>query len=113
MIRLKRIYERAADDDGLRILVERLWPRGISKANAKLDLWAKDVAPTDALRRWHRHQPQRWPEFRERYRRELESNEKAVSELKAMVLGRRATFVFAAAEPEHNSAAVLKEFLGE
>jgi uncharacterized protein YeaO (DUF488 family) len=73
MIKLKRAYEPATNDDGLRILVERLWPRGVTKQKAKIDLWLKDLAPTTELRKWYNHDPDRWPQFRKRYRAELKN----------------------------------------
>jgi len=111
-IDLKRVYEAPSDDDGLRILVERLWPRGLSKANAAIDHWIKDVAPTTQLRTWFGHRPERWAEFRRRYRAELVENDASVKALKKRCAGRQVTFVFAAKDEARNSAVVLREFLG-
>ena len=112
MIRLKRVYEAPSGGDGLRVLVERLWPRGISKANARIDLWTKDLAPSEGLRKWYGHAPARWPVFRELYRAELDRNKDAVAALRQRLKGRKATFVFASRERFQNSASVLKEYLG-
>ena len=110
-IDLKRAYESPSDGDGLRILVERLWPRGLTKARAAIDHWAKDVAPSPDLRAWYGHRPERWPEFCRRYREELARNPAAVDGLRSLCAGRRVTFVFAAKDETRNSAVLLKEFL--
>ncbi|HET9151789.1 MAG TPA: DUF488 domain-containing protein [Gemmatimonadales bacterium] len=111
MIRLKRAYESAEDTDGVRILVERLWPRGVTKARLRLDEWAKDVAPSPALRQWFGHVPERWPEFRRRYFAELRSNEEAWKPLLARARRGRVTLVYAARDTERNGAVALKAFL--
>jgi uncharacterized protein YeaO (DUF488 family) len=111
-IRLKRAYEPPEDGDGRRILVDRLWPRGVSKADAAIDLWLKEVAPTAALRKWFGHEPERWPEFRKRYREELDANP-AVAELRRMAAAGPVTLVFGARDREHNDAVVLAEYLQE
>lgn len=110
-IRLKRIYEPQARSDGVRILVERLWPRGVSKAKAAVDLWMKDIAPSADLRKWFAHDPEKWAEFKRRYRAELEANKDAIDELRRVVAKRTVTFVFAAKDEEKNSAALLKAFV--
>ncbi|MEE8352018.1 MAG: DUF488 family protein [Rhodospirillales bacterium] len=110
-IRLKRVYEPASADDGVRILVERLWPRGLTKTNAAIDHWVKDVAPTSDLRTWFGHRPARWKEFRKRYRLELNENRSAVSSLRELCSGQRVTFIFAAKDVFQNGAVVLKEYL--
>lgn len=110
-IRLKRAYEAPAADDGPRVLVERLWPRGLTKAAAAIDHWTKDVAPTPELRTWYGHRPERWREFRRRYRAELVENGAVVETLRSLCAGQRVTFVFAARDEERNSAVVLREFL--
>ena len=110
-IALKRAYESPSDDDGLRILVERLWPRGVSKADAAIDHWAKDVVPTPQLRTWFGHRPERWAVFRQRYRDELIENVLRVDSLKKLCAGRRVTFVFAAKDVEQNGATVLRKLL--
>ncbi len=110
-IDLKRAYRAPSERDGLRILVERLWPRGLTKAAAAIDHWMKDIAPSPALRTWYGHRPERWPEFRRRYRAELAGNRAAVESLRSLSAGRQVTFVFAAKDAERNSAVVLKDFL--
>lgn len=112
MIKLKRAYEAAAPGDGLRILVERLWPRGVSKQNAKIDLWLKDFAPSTELRRWYGHDPARWPAFRKRYWAELKRQGDLLALLKLVTQKETVTFVYAASDQEHNSAVALKDFLG-
>lgn len=110
-IRLKRVYDPPSPDDGLRVLVERLWPRGLTKEQAKVELWLKEVAPSTQLRQWYGHDPAKWPEFRRRYVEELRGNP-AVGELRRLLKEHPVTtFVFAARDPERCSAAVLKEFL--
>lgn len=111
MIRLKRAYEPAGASDGRRVLVERLWPRGVSKRRLRLDEWAKDVAPSPALRRWFGHDPRRWTEFRRRYFAELRANRAAWQPLLAFARRGRVTFVYAARDLEHNGAVALKAFL--
>lgn len=110
-IRLKRAYQPASADDGVRILVERLWPRGVSKTDAALDHWAKDIAPTPELRTWFGHRPARWQRFRTRYRRELNDNQSAVRSLRELCAGHQVTFIFAAKDVLRNGAVVLKEYL--
>ena len=113
-VRLKRAYERPAKDDGRRVLVERLWPRGLTKERAAIDDWLKDVAPSPELRRWYRHRPERWPEFQRRYRDELKTGAARAALEKLQALGRdvRLTLVFAAKDETRCSAAVLKDVLG-
>jgi uncharacterized protein YeaO (DUF488 family) len=110
-IRLKRAYEPRTEDDGTRILVERLWPRGVSKDEAAIDFWAKEVAPSPELRKWYGHDPARWKEFRRRYLAELDANEDALRDLRSRLKEGPVTFVFAAKDPEHSSALLLKEYL--
>ena len=109
--RLKRIYEAPSRDDGFRVLVERLWPRGMKKEDAHIDLWLKDVSPSPELRRWYAHDVAKWPEFRRRYTAELESNPEPVALLRERAKKGKVTLLFAARDEEHNSAVVLKEFL--
>ncbi len=111
MINLKRAYENPSNRDGLRILVERLWPRGVRKEKAAIDLWLKDVAPTPELRKWYGHDPHRWPEFRRRYWKELEQKGDLTVLLRHVAAAGTVTFVYAASDKERNSAVVLKEFL--
>lgn len=110
-IALKRAYEKPTSDDGCRILVERLWPRGLSKRDAKIDYWAKDAAPSPELRRWFGHDPAKWEEFRRRYLRELGTRWAALEPIRERLRSGRVTFVFAARDLRHNSAVVLKEYL--
>jgi uncharacterized protein YeaO (DUF488 family) len=111
MIKLKRAYEKPARDDGERILVERLWPRGLTKPQAKVDLWLKDVAPSTELRKWFGHDPDRWDEFRRRYQKELRSKEDLIELLKRKAKAGTITLIYAARDEEHNGALVLKQFL--
>ena len=111
MIHLKRVYETRSSMDGERILVERLWPRGITKAKAAVDIWLKDVAPSPELRKWFGHDPARWKQFEQRYWKELQSNPKVVEELRSRLKRGTVTFVYAAHDEEHNGAFALKEFL--
>ena len=111
MIQLKRAYDEPAKDDGLRILVDRLWPRGVSKVEAHIDEWLKDVAPTPALRTWFGHDPERWAEFRRRYTAELKQRTEAIAELRDLISGKRVTFVYGAKDRGHTHAIVLKDFV--
>lgn len=111
MIGLKRAYEPAAASDGRRVLVERLWPRGVTKARLRLDEWRKEVAPSPELRRWFGHEPQKWPEFRRRYFAELRANEEAWRPLLTAARRGRVTFVYAARDEARNGAVALKAFL--
>lgn len=111
MIKLKRVYEPPGPEDGCRVLVERLWPRGISKEKASLDLWLKDVAPSPELRTWFGHDPAKWDEFRKRYFEELKENEDAVDKLRELDRKGSVTFVYAAKDMEHNAAVALKDFI--
>lgn len=111
-IRLKRVYEPPAPEDGYRILVERLWPRGFSKEQAKLDLWVKDAGASNGLRTWFGHDPLKWEEFRRRYRKEIRSRPEIIRQLTGAVRTHgTVTFLFAARDAAHNSAVALKEFL--
>ncbi len=110
-IALKRAYEKPTPDDGCRILVERLWPRGLSKRDARIDLWAKDAAPSPELRRWFGHDPAKWDEFRRRYLQELRAHPEALEPIRERMRAGRVTFVFAARDPRHNSAVILKAYL--
>jgi len=110
-IQLKRVYESPTDIDGLRILVDRLWPRGLSKTAAKIDFWAREVAPSNELRRWYQHEQEKWPEFQRRYFAELGNNPDAVHELIAKIGNENATFLFSSKETAMNNATALKEYL--
>jgi uncharacterized protein YeaO (DUF488 family) len=110
-IRLKRAYEAPARSDGRRVLVERLWPRGLTKARARIDLWPKEIAPSPALRKWYSHDVGKWSEFRARYARELRARAQALADLRRLASQGTLTLIYAARDQEHNSALVLKEFL--
>jgi uncharacterized protein YeaO (DUF488 family) len=111
MISFKRAYEKPAREDGFRVLVERLWPRGVTKADAALDLWLKDIAPSTELRRWFGHDPARWETFCRRYWSELAAKPEAVQLLREHVQGGPVTLVYGAKDEEHNAAVALKKFL--
>jgi uncharacterized protein YeaO (DUF488 family) len=113
-IAIKRAYEPAAKSDGRRILVDRLWPRGVKRDTAAIDEWMKDAAPSTELRRWFAHDPARWKEFIQRYRKELASPtaEAAMERLRKLASGRKVTLVYAAADSEHNNAVALRTILG-
>lgn len=110
-IRLKRVYEPPTEDDGTRILVERLWPRGVSKVKAAIDLWLKEIAPSAELRKWYGHDSARWDEFRRRYEAELDQKGDRLDDLKKRLKEGPVTFVYAAKDESHNSALVLKGYL--
>ncbi len=112
-VRLKRAYEPPAAADGARILIDRLWPRGIKKADAAIDRWLKELAPSTELRRWFGHEVERWPEFRRRYRAELDRHRELVEELRALARQQRLTLVYGAKDEAHNDAVVLGELLAE
>jgi len=111
MIKIKRIYEAPLKDDGFRVLVDRLWPRGISKEKAKIDLWLKDIAPSDALRKWFGHKGERWEEFKKRYLKELKDKKELIGQLKTAKKKGTVTLLFAAKDIERNNAVVLKDML--
>ena len=111
MIKLKRVYQPAAKTDGCRVLVERLWPRALSKERAALNLWLKDVAPSTELRKWFAHDPAKWPEFQKRYRAELKDKADSLGTLRQKCKKGTVTLVYAARDEEHNDAVALKRFL--
>ncbi|WP_211327679.1 DUF488 domain-containing protein [Solilutibacter pythonis] len=111
-LQIKRAYRPAASDDGQRILVDRLWPRGLSKEKAHLHGWLKDLAPSDRLRRWFDHDPTKWAGFRQRYAAELDANPAPVAELRALLKKGKVTLVYAARDEQHNNAVALKDYLG-
>ena len=113
MITLKRAYDRASRGDGARLLVERLWPRGISKARLGVRAWLKEAGPSTELRKWFSHDPEKWAEFRERYRRELDAHPEAWQPIVSAARRGPVTLVYSARDPEHNGALVLREFLVE
>lgn len=112
-LRLKRIFDAPATEDGTRVLVERLWPRGVTKQRAALDLWLREVAPSPALRRWYNHDVGRWDEFVSRYRAELAEHPSILGMLRRELERGNVTLVYAAADVEHNSALALKRYLDE
>jgi uncharacterized protein YeaO (DUF488 family) len=109
-VAVKRVYERPDPDDGLRILTDRLWPRGLKKEDAKIDLWMKDVAPSTELRKWFGHDPEKWSEFQSRYRVELKGSE-ALAELRKLSRQGKVTLVYGAKDEKHNNAQVLRRLI--
>lgn len=113
-IRLKRIYDRALPDDGFRVLVDRLWPRGMTRGQARIDLWTTELAPSTDLRRWFNHETQKWGAFEERYRQELSEHRAGLQDLARQIRNYgTATLLFGATDTEHNQAVVLKKVLEE
>lgn len=110
MITIKRIYSAPERDDGFRILVDRLWPRGISKENAKIGLWLKDIAPSDGLRKWFAHDPAKWAVFKQKYFSELINKKTLISEIKKRMKS-GVTLLYAAKDEQHNNAQALKEYI--
>lgn len=111
MIKIKRVYESFDKNDGFRILVDRLWPRGLTKGKARIDLWLGDIAPSDILRKWFAHDLAKWDEFKNRYFQELKNKKKAIGAIKEKVKEGTVTLVYGAKDIEHNNAQALKEFL--
>ena len=111
MLKLKRVYEPASRADGRRILIDRLWPRGLSKRRAAVDEWMKEIAPSTELRRWFGHDPQKWPEFQRRYKRQLREHGELLRKIAALASRRRVTLVFGARDEVHNDAVVLAAVL--
>lgn len=112
MIKIKRAYEPSSEDDGFRILVDRLWPRGVSKDKAHLDLWMKEVAPSDDLRKWFSHDSKRWNEFENKYNEELEDKNKFIKKIKDIEKDKgKVTLIYSAKDKEHNNAVVLENIL--
>lgn len=110
-IELKRAYDPRSRDDGVRVLVDRLWPRGLSKAKVHIDAWPKELAPSNELRRWYGHDPKKWLEFKHRYFTELKSHEDELSQLVDQARKQKLTLVYAAKEPRFHNAAALKEYI--
>lgn len=110
-IRIKRVYEEPEESDGRRVLVDRLWARGLSKEKAKVDIWVKEIAPSTELRRWYGHDPEKWPEFKLKYAAELEANPARVEELVAEVEAGTVTFLYSSKEDRLNNAVALKEYI--
>ena len=111
MLKIKRVYEAADDDDGLRVLIDRLWPRGLSKDAAHVDLWLKEVAPSTELRKWFAHDPNKWAVFQQRYVAELQGQSEALSQLRTQMRKGRLTLLYGAKDEAHNNAMVLKTLL--
>lgn len=112
-IAIKRVYEPAADSDGQRVLVDRLWPRGLSKDKADVALWLKEIAPSTELRKWFGHDPDKWPEFRKRFRAELDDNAEAVNELRGLAAKGKVTLLYGAHDEKHNHAVVLAAYVND
>jgi uncharacterized protein YeaO (DUF488 family) len=112
-IKIKRVYEQPDKDDGVRILVDRLWPRGLTKEKAAVDLWLKEIAPSTELRKWFGHDPEKWSSFRERYETELRHNDDLIKLLRQKAREGTVTLVYGARDQKHNEALVLKQFLGK
>jgi uncharacterized protein YeaO (DUF488 family) len=110
-IKVKRVYDPPSPADGKRILVDRLWPRGIAKSAAKIDLWIKEIAPSNALRTWYAHDPKKWPEFKRRYFAELEANGEVLKSFLAQIGKGEVTFLFSSKETRLNNAFALKEYI--
>lgn len=110
-VQTKRAYEKASSRDGIRVLVDRLWPRGLSKDEARIDVWAKDLAPSTGLRKWFDHDPGKWPEFKKRYFKELENQREALNGLLEKAGKHPVTLVYGARQPEFNNARALKEYI--
>jgi uncharacterized protein YeaO (DUF488 family) len=110
-IKLKRVYEEPEASDGKRVLVERLWPRGLSKVKARVDIWLKDAAPSSELRKWFNHDPSKWEEFKTRYFVELDNNTEVLEPILKIPRSVTITFVFASREETYNNSAALREYL--
>ncbi|TGS18013.1 DUF488 domain-containing protein [Mesorhizobium sp. M2E.F.Ca.ET.209.01.1.1] len=110
-IAVKRVYEPPAKADGQRVLVDRIWPRGVAKKDAALTLWLKEIAPSDDLRKWFGHEPLRWAEFRKRYRAELDANGEAVAQLRGLLREGKVTLLYGAHDEAHNNAVALAGYL--
>lgn len=111
MLKVKRVYEKYDQSDGFRILVDRLWPRGVSKADAHVDLWIREIAPSTNLRKWFSHDPNKWEEFRHKYIKELHQNQEVVDKVKQIIKENNdVTFIYAAKDELHNDAVVLYEY---
>ena len=108
---IKRVYETPNGSDGKRVLVDRLWPRGLTKEKAKIDLWLKDIAPSNELRKWFGHDPLKWEEFKRRYTKEIKNNQKDFEELESVVKKGKVTILYSAKDEDHNNAVVVKELL--
>jgi len=110
-LNIKRAYEEADDSDGKRILIDRLWPRGVSRETAQIDLWMREIAPSTELRKWFGHDPAKWEAFQSRYNDELDSNPELVDTIRTMAMAGQVTLIYAAKDEEHNDAVVLLNYL--
>ncbi|MCJ7457969.1 MAG: DUF488 family protein [candidate division Zixibacteria bacterium] len=110
MLKVKRVYEEPAKEDGFRILIDRLWPRGLTKERAKVDLWLKDIAPSDALRKWYGHDPKKWLEFKHRYFSELKDKKESLDLIESKAKKGTVTILFGSKEERFNNAMALKEY---
>ncbi len=112
MIRIKRVYDFPTEEDGFRILVDRLWPRGMSKGKAKLNVWMKDIAPSEQLRTWFNHEPSKWVEFQKKYKTELSEKQAAIKQIEQLEKEKGViTLVYSARDTEHNNAVALKSII--
>lgn len=110
-IKIKRVYEPAVKNDGYRILIDRVWPRGLTKAKAHIDLWLKEIAPSTQLRQWFKHDPEKWPEFKKRYSKELSSKKELIAIILEEAHKHTVTILFGAKDEKHNNAVALNEYL--
>jgi len=113
MIKIKRIYDAPTSNDGIRILVDRLWPRGLSKEKAKVELWLKEIAPSNELRKWYSHDPKKWAEFRKRYFKDLDTKRELVNQIVQKTKERDVTLLYSSKEEKINNAVALKEYIIE
>jgi uncharacterized protein YeaO (DUF488 family) len=111
LIKIKRIYDPPSDEDGYRVLVDQLWPRGLKKEEAQVDRWVKEIAPTTELRKWYNHDPDKWPEFKRRYFAELDEHTEFINEFTKTIKERNVTFLFSSKELKLNNAVALKEYI--
>lgn len=113
MIQVKRVYEDYDASEGKRVLVDRLWPRGLTKDKAGIDVWLKDIAPSAELRKWFNHDPAKWPEFKKRFHKELDHNKSSVDQLKKIADSGKIVIVYGAKDQQHNNAVVIAEYLNQ
>ncbi len=112
-VAIKRVYEKPDEADGYRILIDRLWPRGLSKETAKVDLWLREISPSTELRKWFGHDPEKWKEFQKKYGEELKGHKEEMSVIKSRMSSGKVTLVYAAKDEEHNDAVVLRQMLSK
>jgi uncharacterized protein YeaO (DUF488 family) len=112
MVKIKRIYDPVSHDDGKRVYIDRLWPRGLKKEEAAFDDWLKEISPSNELRKWFGHDPSKWQEFKKRYRKELEGKEETIEKLRKEAKNQTVTLLYSAKETEYNNAVALRELLG-